>query len=95
MDGLFAEIRSVILVQRPDSLDTAYTLALLQEEAMDSNKQRSISRGTRRPAMFLILALIVIRKGGLTGPARIRSRLIRSWPISKHTVVHGAVRPLR
>jgi hypothetical protein len=40
MDGLFAEIRSVILVQRPDSLDTAYTPALLQEEAMDSNKQR-------------------------------------------------------
>ena len=29
LDGLHSEIRTVILVQRPDSLDTVYTLALL------------------------------------------------------------------
>ena len=29
LDGLHSDIRTVILVQRPDSLDTAYTLALL------------------------------------------------------------------
>jgi hypothetical protein len=38
MDGLFPEIRVVILVQRPNSLDTAYTLVLLQEEAVESNR---------------------------------------------------------
>ena len=39
LDGLHFEIRSVILVQRPDSLDTAYTLALLQEEAAESSRR--------------------------------------------------------
>ncbi|CAD6259546.1 unnamed protein product [Miscanthus lutarioriparius] len=33
LDGLNANIHAVLLVQRPDSLDIAYTLALLQEEA--------------------------------------------------------------
>lgn len=33
LDGLNADIHAVILVQCPDSLDTVYTLALLQEEA--------------------------------------------------------------
>jgi len=32
MDGLHDNIRSIVLVQRPSSLDTAYSLALLQEE---------------------------------------------------------------
>ena len=32
MDGLRDNIRSIVLVQRPSSLDTAYSLALLQEE---------------------------------------------------------------
>jgi hypothetical protein len=35
IDGLYPDIRAVLLVHRPDSLDTAYTLALLQEEAGD------------------------------------------------------------
>ncbi|XP_066319006.1 uncharacterized protein [Miscanthus floridulus] len=39
LDGLHSEIRSIILVQRPDSLDTAYTLALLQEEAAESSRR--------------------------------------------------------
>ena len=29
LDGLHSDIRTIILVQRPDSLDTAYTLVLL------------------------------------------------------------------
>ena len=40
IDGLHSEIRAVLLVQRPTSLDTAYTLALLQEEAMESSRRR-------------------------------------------------------
>ena len=40
VDGLFNDIHAVILVQRPTSLDTAYTLALLQEEANETNKRR-------------------------------------------------------
>jgi len=40
LDGLHSDIRTVILVQRPDSLDTAYTLALLQEEAAESSWKR-------------------------------------------------------
>lgn len=33
VDGLHSDIRSIVLVQRPKDLDTACTLALLQEEA--------------------------------------------------------------
>jgi hypothetical protein len=40
LDGLHFKIRSVILVQHPDCLDTAYTLALLQEEAVESSRIR-------------------------------------------------------
>jgi len=39
LDGLHSEIRTIILVQRPDSLDTAYTLALLQEEDAESSRK--------------------------------------------------------
>lgn len=35
MDGLRIDIRAVVLVARPSTLDTACTLALLQEEAAD------------------------------------------------------------
>ena len=40
LDGLHSDIRTAILVQCPDSLDTAYTLALLQEEAAESSRKR-------------------------------------------------------
>ncbi|CAD6230095.1 unnamed protein product [Miscanthus lutarioriparius] len=47
VDGLRPEIRSVIIVQRPQSLDAACTLALLQEEAgvggtKDSSRSSSV-----------------------------------------------------
>jgi hypothetical protein len=42
LDGLHTDIRAVLLVQRPDSLDTAYTLALLQEEASESTRKRDV-----------------------------------------------------
>lgn len=38
VDGLRDDIRSVIMVQRPSTLDTACSLALVQEEAATSSK---------------------------------------------------------
>lgn len=38
IDGLRADIKSVILVQRPGDLDTACSLALLQEAAEPSRR---------------------------------------------------------
>lgn len=38
IDGLHEDIKSVILIQRPDNLDTDCALALLQEEAMSSRR---------------------------------------------------------
>jgi hypothetical protein len=40
LDGLHSDIRVVLLVQRPNSLDTTYTLALLQEEAAEPTRRR-------------------------------------------------------
>lgn len=39
VDGLSDSIRSIILVQRPYNLDTACTLALLQEEAHEPRRK--------------------------------------------------------
>jgi hypothetical protein len=38
VDGLRADIRAIVTMQRPSILDTAYSLALLQEEVGDSVK---------------------------------------------------------
>jgi hypothetical protein len=35
IDGLHREIKAVIMVQRPSTLDTACALALVQEEALE------------------------------------------------------------
>jgi hypothetical protein len=48
LDGLHTDIRVVLLVQRPDSLDIAYTLALLQEEAMESTRRREFKPWNQR-----------------------------------------------
>ena len=48
LDGLHLEIRAVILVQRPDSLDTAYTLTLLQEEAVESSRKHEFRQWNPR-----------------------------------------------
>ena len=45
IDGLHDNIRSIVLVQRPSSLDTAYSLALLQEEVAGP----VFTRDSRRP----------------------------------------------
>lgn len=37
IDGVRDDIKSIVLVQRPPNLDTACTLALLQEEVVDSS----------------------------------------------------------
>jgi len=39
IDGLKPDIRAVVLVQRPKDLDTAYSLAILQEEVSDSARR--------------------------------------------------------
>ncbi|XP_072151238.1 uncharacterized protein [Setaria viridis] len=44
IDGLRDDIRSTVLVQRPSTLDTACTLALLQEEVADPYKRRDWRR---------------------------------------------------
>lgn len=44
MDGLRDDIRAVIVVQGPQNLDTAYTLALLQEEVADSARRKESKR---------------------------------------------------
>lgn len=41
IDGLKDEVRTVVLVQRPQDLDTACSVALLQEEAMEGQKSGS------------------------------------------------------
>lgn len=40
VDGLKHEIKTIVMVQRPPNLDTACTLALVQEEALDSTRCR-------------------------------------------------------
>jgi hypothetical protein len=40
IDGLREDIRSIVLVQRPQDLDTACVLAALQEEVGESYKRR-------------------------------------------------------
>lgn len=44
IDGLCDDIRSVILVQCPNDLDNACTLALLQEEAGDHDRRREFKK---------------------------------------------------
>lgn len=44
IDGLKEEVRSVILVQRPQGLDTACSLAMLQEEALEGLKAGSYKK---------------------------------------------------
>lgn len=48
LDGLHTNIHAVLLIQRPDSLDIAYTLALLQEEAMESTRRREFKLWNQR-----------------------------------------------
>ena len=44
VDGLKDDIKSVIVVQRPSSLDTACSLALLQDEMAEQTKKRDYRR---------------------------------------------------
>ena len=45
VDGLYPDIHAILLVQCPDSLDTAYTLALQQEEARDPPRRQELRHG--------------------------------------------------
>jgi hypothetical protein len=44
VDGLRPDIRNVVHLQRPASLDTACVLALLQEELVDPGRRRDVRR---------------------------------------------------
>lgn len=44
VDGLRDDIKSTIMVQRPSNLDTACSLALVQEETAESMKKKSIEK---------------------------------------------------
>lgn len=44
IDGLKREIRTVILVHRPKDLDTASSLALLQEEALMDSSSKEVKK---------------------------------------------------
>lgn len=44
VDGLRDDIRSVVLVQQPSTRNTACTLAMLQEEVVDSSRRRDYRR---------------------------------------------------
>jgi hypothetical protein len=47
IDGLRSDIKSVVLIQRPRDLDTAYVLAQLQEEVAEVSKQRDFKGSSR------------------------------------------------
>jgi hypothetical protein len=44
IDGLCDDIKAMVLIQRPPTLDSAYALALVQEEAMDNGKKKEYRR---------------------------------------------------
>jgi hypothetical protein len=44
VDDLRDDIRSVVMIQRPSTLDSARALALVQEEVMDSGRKKDIRR---------------------------------------------------
>jgi hypothetical protein len=57
IDVLKDDIRPMVMIQRPSTLDSACALALVQEEALDSHKKKdtrryesTLSRVTHRPA---------------------------------------------
>ena len=49
IDGLKHEVRLIVAVQRPPDLDTAYSIALVQEE-MGEDDQDQFSPTSRRPS---------------------------------------------
>jgi hypothetical protein len=49
IDGLRVDIRAIILVQRPQDLDTVCTLALLQEEAIEPGQHREFHKTDGSP----------------------------------------------
>jgi hypothetical protein len=80
VDGLRHDIRMVVALQHPFDLDTAYTLALLQEEMADSNKKSEfhthghgasfkLAISTDVPPTRPLLAAITSRDKPLAKPA--------------------------
>jgi hypothetical protein len=44
VDGPHDDIKSIVMIQRPSTLDTACALALVQEKVVDSSRKREFMR---------------------------------------------------
>jgi hypothetical protein len=44
VDGLKEDVKSVVMIQRPTTLDVTCALALVQEEALDPGRKKSYGR---------------------------------------------------
>ena len=55
IDGLRADIRSIVLLQRPKDLDTACLLASLQEEVTDPTRSKEVKKSSFSP--YLVSAV--------------------------------------
>lgn len=94
IDGLRDDIRDVVIVQRPSTLDAACTLALLREEAGDQGRRRDFKKTdamafpkyTGKPSLCLhssarVLPLLLMTRSLLTiGGCSSAPLLMRSWP---------------
>jgi hypothetical protein len=67
IDGLHPDLRATVLIQRPDNLDTAVSLALLQEEIGNDDDRVfhltspwGFSASTRKRRLLLLLKLLTL-----------------------------------
>ena len=91
IDGLHDEIKAVLLVQRPSTLDTACVLAQLQEEALGLNKWPTRCFDTSpayKPAWPGAMALP-------PPPPKLADGEIKQRPNAPHTSVEDKFKALR
>jgi hypothetical protein len=50
VDGLREDLKYVVMIQRPSTLDAACSLALVQEEAAEPSRKREFRRFDHTPA---------------------------------------------
>jgi len=75
VDGLSKDIRVVVLVARPTTLDVVYTLALLQEEAGGLSRYKD----SRRQDISSIPKYVVSRGGTSLPPQHARAGGDKAW----------------
>jgi hypothetical protein len=79
VDGLREDIRAVVLVARPNTLDAAYTLALLQEEAGGPSR----SKDYRRQDISPVPKYAASRGGHSVPPTLARAGGDKAWSDDK------------